>query len=378
MTTQAQSKWVEVPEELKRERRWVCWAYEERNGKRTKVPFIAGRLFRKDGEPRRASSRDPRTWRTYADAVANAGRFEGIGFMLGDGFSGIDLDRSLSADRSLQPWAERILDALRSYTEVSPSQRGLKLICYAGKPADAGPEDSGNRRPVAGGEVECYWERRFFTITGERWDASPVEIADCEDAFADVWRQYAKPAGPDNRHESPRGVADLPDAELIAKARAAKNGAQFAALFDRGDTTAYRRANEDGTVNDGESEADLALCSHLAFWTDRDAQRVDRLFRQSALMRPKWDRADYREQTVRKAVQSVTETLPPREHEARRRAGRRRGTEDSGGAGELVTVPRLAAAISDKDRFAVDDGLAIYHFDRGHYRPRGERLIRVV
>lgn len=40
-----------------------------------------------------------------------------------------------------------------------------------------------------------------------------------------------------------------------------------------------------------QSEADMALCSHLAFWTGRNAIQMDRLFRCSGLMRDKWDRA---------------------------------------------------------------------------------------
>jgi primase-polymerase (primpol)-like protein len=37
------------------------------------------------------------------------------------------------------------------------------------------------------------------------------------------------------------------------------------------------------------SEATLALCGMLAFWTRGDAERVDHLFRKSGLMRDKWD-----------------------------------------------------------------------------------------
>ena len=35
------------------------------------------------------------------------------------------------------------------------------------------------------------------------------------------------------------------------------------------------------------------MCSLLAFWTGGDPDRVDRLFRQSALFRPKWDQVRY-------------------------------------------------------------------------------------
>ena len=69
----------------------------------------------------------------------------------------------------------------------------------------------------------------------------------------------------------------LEDAVLLAKAQSAKNQAKFAALW-AGDRTGYGSP----------SEADLALCNLLAFWT-QDADQIDRLFRQSGLMRPKWD-----------------------------------------------------------------------------------------
>ena len=68
------------------------------------------------------------------------------------------------------------------------------------------------------------------------------------------------------------------DEELINKARKGKYGGNFQKLW-QGDTSGYG----------SQSEADLALCNHLNFWTGGDPQRIDRLFRQSGLMRPKWD-----------------------------------------------------------------------------------------
>ncbi|MCE5216056.1 phage/plasmid primase, P4 family [bacterium] len=373
--TGRQTKWAMVPGELKRERRWVCWVYEDRNAKRTKVPVVAARLFRADGGPRRASCRDPRTWRSFAEAAANANRFEGIGFMLGNGFAGIDLDRSLSANQSLEPWAAPILSIVQSYTEVSPSQHGLKILCRAHKPRDAGPKDSGNRKPVEGGEVECYWERRFFTITGQHWATSPLATTDCGDAFAGVWRQYVKPAGQDDGHRQSDRAGGLSDADLLARARTSKNGAQFVALFDQGDTSAYRRTNEDGTANDGASEADLALCNHLAFWTGGDEARIDRLFRQSALMRSKWLRDDYRDGTVQKAIRNARATVSYRKRCTNEQRGSYQASAPRGGAGDPVSASRLASAVLKADSFAVDEGNALYYFDHGRYRSKGERRI---
>ncbi|HQT27149.1 MAG TPA: AAA family ATPase, partial [Burkholderiales bacterium] len=56
------------------------------------------------------------------------------------------------------------------------------------------------------------------------------------------------------------------------------------------------------------SSADAALASHLAFWTGKDAVRMERLMRQSALVRPKWDRPDYlRNRTIPHAISNCRE-----------------------------------------------------------------------
>ena len=69
-------------------------------------------------------------------------------------------------------------------------------------------------------------------------------------------------------------------------------GAQIKALYD-GDTSSF---------GGDESRADLALCNHLAYWTNNDESRIDKMFRESGLMRKKWERADYRARTIRLAL----------------------------------------------------------------------------
>jgi hypothetical protein len=86
----------------------------------------------------------------------------------------------------------------------------------------------------------------------------------------------------------------LDDQTLLARMFAARNGAAVRRLWD-GDASGYPSS----------SEADLALCRHLAFWTGGDASRIDALFRQSGLYREdKWhDRDDYRQRTITKALE---------------------------------------------------------------------------
>src|SRR5262245_51513802 len=102
----------------------------------------------------------------------------------------------------------------------------------------------------------------------------------CEQLFPGGRPEASPPTGPASRNGHAR--RPLTDEEVIAKATGAKNGAEVRALL-AGDTSAYDKDH---------SRADMALCCHLAFWT-RDAGQIDRLFRSSKLMRPKWDEVHY-------------------------------------------------------------------------------------
>ena len=97
--------------------------------------------------------------------------------------------------------------------------------------------------------------------------------------------------------------ASLDDDALIEKARQAHNGDLFSRLYFDGDTSGYK----------SQSEADLALCNILAFWTGKNQAQMDRLFRLSALYREKWDIVHvrgqtYGEATIDKAIAKTLET----------------------------------------------------------------------
>ncbi|MFM7831495.1 MAG: DNA primase, partial [Planctomycetaceae bacterium] len=86
-------------------------------------------------------------------------------------------------------------------------------------------------------------------------------------------------------------------AEIVRRASEARNGEKFRRLY----------AGDLSDVGDDHSSADLALCNSLAFWCGCDAGLMDQVFRSSGLMREKWERADYRESTIAKAIESCSE-----------------------------------------------------------------------
>ena len=104
-----------------------------------------------------------------------------------------------------------------------------------------------------------------------------------------------------------RSVAHLSDEQLIGRASIVRNAKKFDRLWN-GDASLW---TGEGAIYPSQSEADAALCALLAYWTQRDAARIDRLFRLSGLMREKWNRRDYRERTIAMAIAKCTTVYLP-------------------------------------------------------------------
>jgi hypothetical protein len=148
---------------------------------------------------------------------------------------------------------------------------------------------------------------RYLTLTGHHLPGTPTTIEDRTAALAALHAEVAAAIAPTTHTKSNGTRSPHPgepdDDVLLERARSAANGEKFRRLFDTG-------------VTDGEdhSAADLALCGLLAFWAGRDAARMDRLFRRSALMRDKWnekhaaDGQTYGAMTVGKAVAACRKT----------------------------------------------------------------------
>jgi DNA-binding Lrp family transcriptional regulator len=242
---------------------------------------------------RYASSTDPSTWGTFAQAHQRMrdDDLDGIGFVFTpeDPYVGIDLDGALMPEGHA-PWAEEILDRLDTYTERSVSGTGLHLILKSDHLPDQGKRQDG---------LEVYSQGRYFTMTG-----LPVEgretIQDRSDPFSS-WYEEAFPATTrqDPEHvtkpsapNSPTAVVlSVEDQDVIASCR--RRWPKFCRLYDDGDLRDY---------NGNHSQADLGLVNYCVKAGVRDADRLDRLFRSSALMRPKWEREDYRRLTIQTAL----------------------------------------------------------------------------
>ena len=298
-----------IPQEMKSKPNWVAWRYEDRGGKRTKVPYNP-----ETGTPAKAN--DPSTWATHdaAAAALQQYRYDGLGFMFsGSGLVGIDVDHCVNSDGSLTPLAEELVRLASSYTEYSPSGQGLHIIGRGKVPP------GGNRNSALG--LEMYSEARYFTMTGKVFNGL-TEIQDVQDAADQIHKEHiARPAATPAAIEAPapQRVA-LSDEALLAKMMQRE---KFRLLWE-GDTSQH---------NDNASSADMALCNYLARGTNRDAPRMDALFRQSGLMRPKWDElrgaTTYGAMTIERACRDYSE--PPRQTTAADAFGAGEGQPRQGG-----------------------------------------------
>jgi putative DNA primase/helicase len=272
-------------------RQWLCWRIEERDGKPTKVPYSP-----LTGE--KASSTDSETWASYSEAV-DAYRehgYDGIGlvFSKDDPFCGVDLDGCLNPKTGeIEGWAKELIEHLDSYTEVSPSGTGVHVIVKAELPP-------GGRRKD---RIEIYDSARFFTVTGKHLPGTSKRIVERQAEVEALHRRFFGLTKRDTNGYGSDGPGNtLSDTEILARAGQVANGGVFEKLW-AGDTSDYA----------SRSEADLALCSRLTFWTGGDPGRVDELFRQSGLMRRKWDERHYGDgrtygqATIEKTLEDATE-----------------------------------------------------------------------
>jgi hypothetical protein len=149
---------------------WVGWRYETVKDRQTKVPYQVRRPDRK------ASTTDPETWATYAEAEANRARFDGLGFVLtGTEFAAFDIDDCRDpATEKIHPWAQRLVERARSYCEVTISGTGLRIIGIG-----TGPEVH-RKQPVADGvTLETYRQaKRYIAMTWNQLNGAGLQNID--------------------------------------------------------------------------------------------------------------------------------------------------------------------------------------------------------
>lgn len=267
-----------VPGVLIERQQWVNWQRKlAPEGKWHKLPLdpASGKAAKTNGRT---------TWGSFQSALDGLGRPQtvGIGFVFTDEdpYCGVDLDDCRDAQsEKIAAWAQTIIDALDSYTEVSPTGTGVKIFVKAQLPGPAKRRD----------HIEVYDRQHYFTVTGQHLTGSPTTIEPRQEAITALHARCST-SSPQATSVVARNTTQA-DGAILSRAHRAKSGEKFGRLW-AGDTTGYPSA----------SEADMALAGILAFYT-RDPEQIERVMRQSGLHREKWDtHATYLMNTISKAL----------------------------------------------------------------------------
>lgn len=233
-------------EELKAQRRWVLWQYDAEKGK---VP--------KQASGRNASSKDPRTWSTWPELQPFVAQYSGVGIMLGNPLSGADLDHCVE-DGKIAPWAQEVINHLNSYTEISPSGTGIRILTLGSHGHDTGRK---RKRRETHEAAETYDDVRFLTFTGNHVPGSPEDLRERSAELAWLWEQINQDKCPPNPVEGIKVAVSRADFDKL----------------NAGDWSAY------GSQSDAVPAFVYLLCKK--YESDDD---VDRAFRESGMFSEKW------------------------------------------------------------------------------------------
>lgn len=269
---------------------WVLWRLEPNSkGKLTKVPYSATGGY--------GSSTNRDTWSTYAaaheafeKAKASNRPYSGLGVVLSKdlNITFIDIDHCFSKNGEMSETAKDILAAFpKTYAEISQSGSGLHIFALGTIPRDFKNSKTG---------VEMYTTGRYCCLTSN--SVQPYEPAEYQSELTEVYEKYKTKQS--QKHDSMEitmhPISFASDQEILDKA-----------LKNKKFSDCYSGQWQEHFPS--QSEADLYLCTQLAFWCERDAEAVDRIFRSSALYRPKWDtlhgEKTYGEMTTAKACKEL-------------------------------------------------------------------------
>ena len=316
-----------IPGELKGLAKWVVY------GKSTaplKQPFNP-----KTGNEARVNK--PNTWATFEDCkkAVSKGLFCGVGFVFTGDYIVIDLDSVIDERGAVLPLAAEIIEAVDSYTETSISGRGFHIIArHSGLKLEANRARL-DRLGLDVATLSRFTRTNLNRRTGELEEKKPgIEIYDAGRYVAITGKVYK---GRDTIRNAPEAVEWLynafiaPDAtkEQAAAVEAVTEPYRKPQKATRGalDTVKgrmFRGAHRDVLARlwsgdasgyQSESEAAAKLLDSLAFYTDRNPELIDALFRESGLYRPKWDErrgnSTHGREEIERAIQRAIDRKRP-------------------------------------------------------------------
>ena len=357
-------------EELKSQPVWICWNFREKDGRKTKVPCAAS------GDKTGTNDEYRDTWVTFDEAKAAAAEkhYSGVGFVIPEGYFFLDIDHKPLDD----PYVVKILERFGSYAEKSVSGEGIHIYgkCDFSKVPTEKKDDKlklnrkyYTKNPNNGTELYIGGLTNRFAVFTE--DVVQNEsLKECTNAILVTLNKDMLRDKPDPHAEREQLALQVTEqnAEIVINGlQHQKNWEKFYQLFEEGDISAFG----------SQSEADLALCTMIAFRTGERPELIDAVFRKSALYREKWERDDYREDTIAKAIAGCHGKF---HHNTRPKPDFIKDGQDGN---DYVLVPALARYVREHTRYLLvrdsgTQGVQIYVYEKGVYRYYDEKMFKGI
>lgn len=276
-------------EDLKKQKKFICWNYDAEKGK---VPKSYKNTITGTNEEY------SKTWCTYKEVKSAKEKydFDGMGFVIPNGYFGIDIDKRDFEDDITKD----ILSLFKNtYAEKSPSGEGLHIIGKVDftkipKNVDGTKLNEKYYQKNPHNKIECYiggLTNRFFTFTENV--IVDKSINDCTEQLLTFLDKYMQKETKKTTVIADSDIIDMACADIIEIIKKSEQAEKFNKLYFDGDISYY---------SEDDSSADLALCDILAFYCAEDFELIDKLFCGSKLYREKWNRLDYKQYTIKKAI----------------------------------------------------------------------------
>ena len=291
---------------LKRRRRFVTYDL-------VPDPTRPGKMIKRPTDVRTGrwcNAHDPAHQYSYEEAAAT-GRPVGYVLVGGDGFWCLDVDGAFQ-NGQWSPIARELFAACKgAVIERSQSLTGAHIVGRGAVPPHSCKNDQHH--------IELYTDKRFIALTGI--DAVGDAGFDLTDVIVDIVARYFPPKSYQTiaawTEEAVDGYGGPTDDEGLIRAALASARRSPAAAFGMNVVTFAELWNADadklaarwpaGGGGYDASKADYSLATRLAFWTGKNCERIRSLMLRSELVRPKWDRSDYLDTTILRAVAATTD-----------------------------------------------------------------------
>jgi primase-polymerase (primpol)-like protein len=298
-----------IPQELRDMQRWIVWLLvpnpdpKKKPIKEPHSPFTGIKC-----DPTVASSASD-----FATALEAYSRMmmSGIGFVTikEDNLVFLDFDHCVDENGTWNEATKLFFSHRPTYCEMSPSGTGLRAVYHGVLPPLPNDKTCVNNQLTG---LEMYEQKHYLTFTGNKIENAPDFVAEDDGIIAELYDKFGKLTAKEKKKRASKKKAHrtepLSDYELLVRIREASGADDFDKLWN---------GELDPKKYGSQSDADFALCCKLAFWTGRDAEQMDRLFRQSKLYREKWDvshssdGSTYGAMSIAKACDSVTDIYAP-------------------------------------------------------------------